>query len=436
MLKIDFTKLMADRVGDANGLTSEDLAEIAKAAKTAHEKVLQWRKSQDAIFFDIVSDNTIFDGIEDKANEVASSFENLVVLGIGGSALGMRCLASALLPPFWNLRNASERNNKPKLFVCDNIDPETFAALLEMVDIKKTCFIVISKSGSTTETAAQMHIAIQRLKDALGEGWQKNLIAITDPNQGHLRELCTKENLDSFSIPPKLGGRFSVLCPVGLFPAACVGIDVKALISGAKDMAARCEISDLEENPGYQIGGYHFWFDTKKAKHMSVMLPYSDALMLTADWYAQLWAESLGKDGKGQTPIKALGVTDQHSQVQLYMDGPLDKVFTFVGTESFKVPASFTQIHEASGAYEYLKGKDLGTIMHAEQKATAEALAKNGRPSLTVTFPKIDAQHLGEFFMLYEAATAFAGALYNINPFDQPGVELGKKLTREILSNP
>jgi glucose-6-phosphate isomerase len=434
MLSIDFSRLMAEKVGDASGLTAEDCNAVSKAAKGAHEKIQRWRKSQDAMFFDIVSDRSILKGIAEKAAEVVDGFENLVVLGIGGSALGLRCIAGALLSPFWNLQTAAERRSLPRLFVCDNIDPETFTALLKMLDMKRTCFTVISKSGATTETAAQMLIAIEKLRDELGEGWRKNLVVITDPLRGYLRDLCNDEKLASFPVPPKLGGRFSVLSPVGLFPAACVGIDVEAMLSGAQDMASRCAACDFEENPAYQIGGYHYWFDAKKAKPISVMISYSDALMLASDWYAQLWAESLGKEGKGQTPVGALGVTDQHSQVQLYMEGPSDKIFTFVGVESFRTPDSSTRIRNAGGAYEYLKGKDLGAILRAEQQATSEALAENGRPSLTITFPNIDARRLGQFFMLYEAATVFAGALYDINPFDQPGVELGKRLTREILS--
>ena len=173
--------------------------------------------------------------------------------------------------------------------------------------------------------------------------------------------------------------------------------------------------------------------DVRKQKPISVMMSYADALSLAADWYAQLWAESLGKEGKGQTPIKAVGSTDQHSQVQLYMEGPRNKVVTFLRAEAFRVEDAATRVQDAEGNLAYLNGHDLGEILRAEQRATAQALASAGRPSLTVSFPSIDAAHLGEFFMLYEIATAFAGALYGINPFDQPGVELGKKLTREIL---
>jgi glucose-6-phosphate isomerase len=231
-----------------------------------------------------------------------------------------------------------------------------------------------------------------------------------------------------------LGGRFSVLSSVGLFPAAVLGMDVEGLVAGAQEMARRCATAGLAENPAYRIGAFHHFLDVRKKKSVSVMMPYADALSLAADWYAQLWAESLGKDGRGQTVVKSLGATDQHSQIQLFMEGPRDKAITFLKVESFRTPTDTTTISSADEHFSFLNGKDLGTVLRAEQEATSEALARAGQPNLTITFPTVDAHHAGEFFMLYEIATAFTGALYGINPFDQPGVELGKKLTREILS--
>lgn len=434
MLKINFKNLFTDAVGKENGLSPKDIAEIVKTLPAAHEQMQSWRKSQDAIFFDLVFDSHLLDGISDAAASISKKFDELVVLGIGGSALGLRCAANALLPPFWNLLTKEQRSNKPRLFVCDNIDPDSFAKLLDIIEIKRTCFVVISKSGVTTETAAQFFIVLEQLKKQAGDYWREHLVIITDPEKGELRPLVQKEKIRSFAIPPKLGGRFSVLSAVGLLPAACVGIDVAGLITGARAMAKQCAGASLNENPAYQIGAYHNFLDTHKSKTVSVMMPYADSLALAADWYAQLWAESLGKNGKGQTVVKSLGATDQHSQVQLYMEGPNDKVFTFVGVEKFRVDDKATKINDAPTNFSHLKGKNLGEILCAEQKATTAALAQAGRPSLTITFPTLDAHHLGEFFMLYEIATAFAGALYGINPFDQPGVELGKKLTREILS--
>jgi glucose-6-phosphate isomerase len=434
MLRVDFTNIMSSSVSDQHGIAEADAADLASKTTKAHAVFSRWRESKDAIFFDMVSDSQIAAGIMEEAHRTSEDFENVVVLGIGGSALGLRCAAQALLLPFWNLRDDKARSHRPRLFVMDNIDPDSFSALLAELDIKRTRFVVISKSGKTTETAAQFFIVLEKLRKAVGGSWQKNMAIITDPKDGDLRPFANKEGVVSFPIHPKLGGRYSVLSAVGLFPAACVGIDIGGLLSGAKAMAKRCGEPDMERNIAYRIGGYHHHLERTKGKSISVMMPYSDGLSVASEWYAQLWAESLGKGGLGQTPVKALGTTDQHSQVQLYMDGPNDKVFTFLRVESFRSGARDTTVGSPSDHFGYLKGKGLGEILNAEQEATAGALAQAKRPNITVSFPTLDAHHLGEFFMLYEISTAFAGALYGINPFDQPGVELGKKLTREILS--
>ena len=302
MLKIDSRNLMADAVGEKDGLTPAAMEAIAQLTPAAHQQLQAWRASQDAIFFDIVDAPDLLAGIPVAAGRVAGRFENLVVLGIGGSALGLRCAAQALLPPFWNLKDREARKGKPRLFVCDNLDPETFAGLLSTIDIAKSCFTVISKSGTTTETATQFLVVLERLKKAVGERWREHVAIITDPERGELRPMVEAENLLSFPIPPKLGGRFSVLCAVGLFPAACVGMDVEAMVAGGRAMAKRCSQATLSENPAYLLGGTHYWFEGRMNRPMSVMIPYADALMLASDWYAQLWAESLGKAGRAAEP--------------------------------------------------------------------------------------------------------------------------------------
>lgn len=433
MLKFDFSKLMSAEVGEENGLTPEDIERIAERVPEAHRKIEGWRESRDAIFLDIVRDAELVAKVAAAARGASARFGDLVVLGIGGSALGLKCIAQALLPPLWNLRDKAVRGARPRLFVCDNIDPDAFHAILELVDMRDACLVVISKSGRTVETAAQFSLALERLKKAVGARWREHLVVITDPDAGDMRAFVREEGVASFPIPPKLGGRFSALSAVGLFPAASVGVDIHALLEGARAMAEMCASPSIESNPAYRIGGYHHRFDTAKGKPIAVMMPYSDALAPFAEWHAQLWAESLGKDGKGQTPVRALGATDQHSQLQLYMEGPKDKVFTFIGQGAFRTPPKAVRLREAGGAFGWLKGRDLGEIIRAEQRATAEALARAGRPCLTITVPILDEHHLGGLMMLYEIATAFAGALYGINPFDQPGVELGKRLAREML---
>jgi glucose-6-phosphate isomerase len=232
-------------------------------------------------------------------------------------------------------------------------------------------------------------------------------------------------------VPPKLGGRFSVLSAVGLFPAACVGIDIAETLKGAAAMAKQCETADARENPGYRVGAVQHLISSLKKKNVTVVMPYSDRLGLFGDWFAQLWAESLGKEGKGQTVVRSLGATDQHSQIQLFMEGPHDKLITFVGVEKFGDEGP--SIDEPFPSFEYLKDVKLGTILNAELKATSTALAEQGHPNMTVTVDQANAYSMGELFMLYEVACAYCGALMNVNPFNQPGVELGKKLTKEIL---
>jgi len=433
MLKVDMANMMSDAIGSEHGVSKKDLEYASEMAKSAHEKFQKWRESGDAIFFDYASESAPLEGIAEAADAAAKDWDDLIVLGIGGSALGLKCFARALLHPFWNALKKNARN-RPRLFVCDNVDPATFGAVWDIVDVERTGVVVISKSGGTAETAAQFMLSMDIMKKNLGDGWRKNVAVITDPKKGSLRPLANSEKLLSFPIPPKLGGRFSAMSPVGLFPSACLGIDVKEIIRGARDMAKMCSSPNPNENQAYKIGMYQWILDSKKGKHISVMMPYADSLSLVSDWYAQLWAESLGKNGGGQTPVKALGATDQHSQVQLYMDGPNDKAFTFLRVDGYSESRGDMRVKANEGTFSYMDGRTLGEILNAEQTATADALTSGERPNMTITMPEVDEYHMGALFMLFETATAFAGALYGINPFDQPGVEEGKRLTKRILS--
>ncbi|MBI4125897.1 MAG: glucose-6-phosphate isomerase [Deltaproteobacteria bacterium] len=400
----------------------------------AHTVFQQWRKSGDAVFFDLPDLPGLTDGLHQKAKEIAERFDNLVVLGIGGSALGLRCLVQALLSPWHNLLDRKGRKGRPRLFVCDNIDPRTFALLLDHLDFSQTCFHIISKSGRTIETAAQFFIVLKYLQEKIGKSWRDHLVITTDAEGGELRPFVKKEGIASFSLPAKLGGRYSVLSAVGLFPAAVLGMPIDDLLKGARQMTERCAHAELDANAAYRLAAIHALLE-KQGKKISVMMPYADGLSLFADWYVQLWAESLGKGGKGTTPVKSLGSTDQHSLLQLYMDGPNDKVTTFLRVEKFHDQKAMTTVRGVSENFSFLEGHDLGTILNVQQRATAQALAKANRPNLTVTLPELNARHMGQLLMVYQIATAFAGALAGSNPFDQPGVELSKKLTREMLTS-
>jgi len=378
--------------------------------------------------------------IKKLAGELQGKCENFVVLGIGGSALGNIALQTALNPYMYNLDDA-QRQGRPRLFVFDNVDPVQFGSFLEWVADKldKTIFNVISKSGRTVETAAQFMIVRQLLLDRLGpEALRNQVIATTDAKEGILRSISDEAGFRTLVVPDGVGGRFSVLSEVGLFSAAMCGIDVDLLLAGARDMDERVSCEDFDKNPAAIIAATN-WHYYNRGKKISVMMPYSYQLKDLADWYRQLWAESLGKaqDLKGSqvqigpTPVKALGTTDQHSQVQLYREGPNDKLFTFLQVENFDRDLKIGSA--PAPELEYLTDKDLSVLFDSEKKATEYALLESKRPCLTVIFGEVNAYTVGQFIYLYEVTTSFAGALFGINTYDQPAVELGKEATLALM---
>lgn len=375
------------------------------------------------------------------ADGVGQAFADVVVLGIGGSALGTIALRSALRSPEWNALSDEERSFFPRLHVLENVDPSTMAALLERLDLARALFIVISKSGGTAETMAQYLIVRERLTEQLGDAQLQHLVFITDPKKGALRRLAEDEGRVTFEIPPNVGGRFSVLSPVGLFPLALAGADINALLAGAADMAVRCQGDDLATNPAGVYAMLQWMADTELGCHNHVLMPYADALREFSAWFVQLWAESLGKkrsDGQsvGPTPMAALGTTDQHSQVQLFMEGPRDKTVSFISVGDLGVDITIPKLHADIPELAYLGGHSLKELLDAERLATASALARRGRPNMTIEIDRIDAWHLGGLIMLLECATVYAAGLYGIDPLNQPGVELGKQLTYALLDRP
>jgi len=321
----------------------------------------------------------------------------------------------------------------------DNSDPWLLAALLDTLDAATTIVLVISKSGGTVETAAQLLIVHEWLASAVGsERARAQVVAITDPKTGSLRALASERGWATLPIPSNVGGRFSVLTAVGILPAVLTGLDAEGLMRGAARMAARCSQTDLYENPAALIAAVSYLHDRQRGHSIHVMMPYADRLRAFTGWYVQLWAESLGKREDrnsnivevGPTPLGAIGATDQHAQVQLFMEGPRNKLVTFVGVR--EVEHDLT-IPNTPGATSYLGGHTLAELLDAERLGTTEALAADGRPSLTVELTRLDAETLGELFMLYQAATAIAGELYGVDAFNQPGVELGKQLAFGLL---
>ena len=382
--------------------------------------------------------------LTDWAEARRGRFAHLLVLGIGGSALGARALLGALRPPAWNEWGAGRRDALPTLTVLENVDPVTVTATLDRLDPRETLVNVISKSGTTAETLAQYLIVRRWLDQALGEAAaREHLVFTTDPEVGALREVARTEAIDAFEVPPPVGGRFSVLTAVGLLPAALLGIDIAALVRGAATALADAAHDDLARNHAARWAALQWQAQLTRAANIHVLMPYTDRLRDLGEWYRQLWAESLGKrhdrEGhevfRGPTPLAALGATDQHSQVQLFAEGPFDKTITFVRVMETRSMLTIPDREGAPAAMRRLSGHTLGELLDAEFLATREALRAQGRMSMTLELDAVTPESVGELLMFLQLATGFAGAWYDVNPFDQPGVELGKELTRKAMDD-
>ncbi len=445
ILKVDWHSVMDRRLG-RHRLTSKDVSGLTSRVRSLIASVERERKTGLHRYRNLPHDAVMRQAVEDFAKSLSRKADNLVVLGIGGSALGNIALQTALNSPQYNLLSRAERGG-PRLFVMDNVDPMHFAAMMEFVggELPRTIFNVISKSGETAETASQFLIVQNWLVRKLGaRRAAQQIVATTDAKSGTLRSIVEKNGYASLPVPDGVGGRFSVLSAVGLFSAAMCGIDIRSLLKGAADMDRLVRNPDWRRNPAAQLAIVNYLY-YRRGQVMSVMMPYSNALYGLADWYRQLWAESLGKrfdaTGKkevfaGPTPIKALGTTDQHSQVQLYREGPNDKLITFLEVERFDRDVRIPHGSSDAPALAYLGGATLGQLLNAEKRATEMALLESERPCLTIRFPQINAYTVGQFIYLMEATTTLMGRLLGIDPYDQPGVELGKKITYHLMGRP
>jgi glucose-6-phosphate isomerase len=441
-IRIDYSYMISagdrgERRGVHGGISPDELSAGAGRFAEAYAAVERWRAGGLLGFLDLPTAQALHRQSTDyAASAPARATTDVVVLGIGGSALGPIALRTALRPSGWNFLDDRARGGKPRLHVLDNVDPATMAALLDRLDLSRALFLVISKSGGTAETMAQYMIVRGRLEKELGTKARERIVFVTDPEKGVLRRIAHAEGIATLDIPLNVGGRFSVLSPVGMLPAALIGIDTGAMLSGAGEMAQRCATTELTRNPAGVFAMLQWLADTRNGQGIQVMMPYSDALRDFAAWWVQLWAESLGKrkgeDGVGPTPVPALGATDQHSQVQLFMEGPLNKTITFIGVGE-SAPLEIPRLHADQPELAYLGGHQLGELLDIERRATAGALAQRGRPSMTIALDRVDAWHVGGLIMLLEIATVYAGALYGVNPLDQPGVELGKQFTYAML---
>ncbi len=444
-VSLDYTHALRQTPGQTKLISPEDIEQLRSRVEAAHAEIAEERSSNPDLSFlslpyayaqthgeTILADTLwgVMDTISAKCAYMRKNCSDYVQIAIGGSALGSITLINALgdgLDP-------REPATGCRVHVPDNIDPEWIGKMLNQVDMKNVFVSAISKSGNTVETLANFFVFYEALKNAVGPAEVKERVVImTDPLKGTLADLCGKEGFTLIPIPGSVHGRFSVLSPGGLFAAAVSGVDIEGLLAGARSMDRQIDGLGFWENPALLYASIHYLANTNNAIDTLVLMPYSHGLRTIADWYSQLVAESLGKEGIGMTPVKALGATDQHSQLQLYNDGPKNKLITFFCLDEYRqsvqIPSQFPSCED----FRYLWGHSLNQLLDSEQAATAFSLAQNGVPSCALRAPELSAFYMGELFILLERVVCLLGELYGVNAFNQPGVEESKEYARAML---
>ncbi len=424
MIKLDYTNVLETAVGK-HGIAESVFAAAEDASRKAVSAIDTAHKQGKLAFAGLPLAQEPVEKVIKFARE--HDYKNILILGIGGSALGPAAVESALSKP----------NAEKKLVVLDNIDPDFIAGSLEALNPAETFVNIIAKSGVTAETMATFAVVRKWMIDSLGAAGFRDRVAVTtDPQKGDLLSIARQEKFSIFEIPPAVGGRFSVLTPVGTLPAALLGLDVEAMMRGAAATAEQSR-KPIMDNPALMTAFIQWALDRKHNKSVLVLFPYSQALWKFAFWFKQLWGESLGKRYNrqkqevfyGQTPTAALGVTDQHSQLQLFIEGPNDKSFLFWAVRQFKETLRIAHPYTTYDSMRYLEGRSVAELFEAERKATEMAITEAGRPNGTIFVDRIDEQTVGSLIMFSQYMTAYAGEFYDIDAFDQPGVEYGKKLT-------
>jgi glucose-6-phosphate isomerase len=432
VLKLDINSALSPRV--AGGLQREDLRGLYERLSSGIDAL---RAGGDFTgWVDLPLDEKGPASIEDWARGLPAVIDRVVVMGIGGSSLGPMAVYEAIHQPSLAAGIPLASPARPLIFL-DNSDPDTVGEVMEAIAPERTLYVVITKSGSTAETASQLMIAHDHASAHLKAETADHFVFVTDPEKGDLRKLAGRLGVRSFSVPPTVGGRFSVLSAVGLVPCAVAGIDPNRLVAGARVAREACLVPAPERNPAAKLAALAYLMDTRQGRRVHTLMSYSDRLARVGSWFRQLWAESLGKidgDGRhvGPTPLDARGATDQHSLLQLLVQGPPDKLVIMLDVASRR-RRTIPRVFDDLDAFGYLGGHTLGELIDAQRRGTEASLARAGTPSVTITLEAVEPESVGAVMYLLEVTTALAGTLYGIDPYDQPGVEQGKRVASGLL---
>lgn len=414
-MRVDLGNALASEASP--GIARSGLERLDERVGRAHDRIAAGREERAFGYAALDLPATVDpDAIRSRVERFEDA-EAVLTVGIGGSGLPAATITQAL---------ASVDGDRPPVHVLDNVDPEHVDDLLADLPLADTAVNVVSRSGSTAETLSNFLVVREEMGRA-GVDWTDRTLVTTGPD-GPLRRLAERHDLPTLDVPPGVPGRFSALSAVGLAAAAIQGHDIEAILDGARTEAESLTGS-LFECPAYAYGATAYALDQRGA-NTNVMMPYAERLEVFGEWFGQLWAESLGKDGIGQTPMRAVGATDQHARLQLFRGGPRNHLVTFVTPRERK---DRTIPDQTPAGTEYLGGKSLGTLLDAELSATEASLAAAGRPNVRIEVQRLDERSVGELLYGMQAACILAGELYGVETFDQPAVEWGKRAAKGLL---
>ncbi len=422
MLKLNFANMMDEIIGE-KGISIDQIETLRERIEEAYKKIHK-KTWNELAFLELSKQDT--SKIKETAQRIKNDSDCFILIGIGGSAMGPRAILNALSP----LHNVI---NHPRIFIYDNIDPCLLNSILSGIDLKRTTFNIVSKSGSTAETAASFMILWNKMREVLGENASKRFLATTDPEKGSIRKIAKTYGIPTLSFPASIVGRYSVLSPAGLLLAEIAGIDSNELLHGADEIINRCTNNEIWENPAFIFASLLYLMSTEENRNINVMMPYANGLKSLSEWFCQLWAESLGKLGFGITPYPSMGTTDQHSQLQLWMEGPDDKVVIFIRIEDYGEDVTIPYVFNEIKDFSFLSNKTVSSLIKYEEELTEVVLADASKPNMTIIVPKMDAYHIGQLFQFLEFSTVVIGFLFNVNPFNQPWVEYSKNLVYGLM---
>ncbi len=423
MLHLDIAATLAKSITPSLGIPDQEFSALRTTMRRYVEDWLKERSAgkQHAWSMDPYDRQSV-ERVKEAAMRVkGEGITTVVWIGIGGSGLGPKVLQEVFEGP-----------KTLEFLLLDTLDPGYLQTVLSLVNWKTTLVVVASKSGDTLEPMSLFFLCWEHLLKARKERAFERVIALTDPEKGYLRSFCLEHNIPMLPIPSAVGGRFSIFTPVGLLPLALLDADVDGFVRGAKEMDTLCQQTILEDNPAALLASVQFLLDTRRGYNVRVIMPYSQRLQSFARWNQQLIAESLGKkETANPIPMAAIGTQDQHSLLQQWMAGPRRTWHIFI-REVDKV--RLTVPEGLQGPYHYIAGKTFGQLLDACYEGTSQALTSVKRPHVTVSIQRMDSAHLGQLFFLFLAEVIFLGKLYRIDPYGQPAVEIGKTLTKELLS--